>query len=211
MSETIAPMISAGEIFTLFFITLGPLKILGPFAARTQGLDPAARRGIVLRVFVLSLVVLAVGGLAGRALAINWKISLAALIIASGIIFFLVALHLVMEQYEPPHLPPAAPLPAKPLAAALQLTFPTVVTPYGVAGLIALLAATQDSVRMEMIFAIAAGVMVLNLLAMLYARALMHGAAAFGMRLLGAVLGVLQVALAVQIVIRGLQELRVLQ
>ena len=204
-------MVTPGEIFTVFFITLGPLKILGPFAARTQGLDPAAQRGIVLRVFVLSIVVVAVGGLAGRTLAINWNISLAALIISAGIIFFLVALNVIMEQYEPPHVAPPAPLPARPMAAALQLTFPTVVTPYGVAGLIALLAATHDSVRMEMIFAIAAGVMVLNFLAMLFARTLMQGGAAFGMRLLGAVLGVLQVALAVQIVIRGLRELGVLQ
>ena len=40
-----------------------------------------------------------------------------------------------------------AALPAKPLAAAIQITFPTVVTPYGIAALIALLAAADDLVR----------------------------------------------------------------
>ena len=200
-------MIGPGEIFTFFFVTLGPLKVLGPFAAQTRSLDPAAHRGVALRVFVISLIALGAGGWLGRSLAINWKVSIPALLIASGIIFFLVALQVVLEQYEPPHPHEPAPLPAQPMAAALQLTFPTVVTPYGVAALIALLAATQDSVRMEMIFGVLFGVMVLNLLAMLFARSVMRGTLLLGMRLLGAVLGVLQVALAVEIVLRGLQEL----
>jgi multiple antibiotic resistance protein len=62
------------------------------------------------------------------------------------------------------------------MAAALKLTFPTVVTPYGIAGLIVLLAATADTVREEMIFGILLVVMVLNLLAMLFARAIVQGA-----------------------------------
>lgn len=199
-------MIGPGEIFTLFFITLGPVKVLGPFAEQTRGLEPAALRGIALRVFVLSLVAVLVGGYLGRSLAINWNLSIPALLIATGIIFFLVALNLVLEQYEPAR-PAQEPLPAQPMAAALQLTFPTVVTPYGVAALIALLAATQNSYRAELIIGIVLGVMVLNLLAMLFARIVMHGPMLLGLRLLGAVLGVLQVALAVQFIIHGLTEL----
>jgi multiple antibiotic resistance protein len=203
-------LIGPGEIFTLFFITLGPLKVLGPFAQQTASLEPAAMRGIALRVFVISVVALGIGGWAGRALAINWKVSIPALLIAAAVIFFLVALSLVLEQYEPPHAHAAPPLPAKPLAAAMQLTFPTVVTPYGIAALIVLLAATQDMVREGMIFGIAFGVMVLNLLAMLFARTIMRGPMLLGMRLLGAVLGVLQVALAVQIFLGALQRLGVI-
>jgi multiple antibiotic resistance protein len=54
------------------------------------------------------------------------------------------------------------------------------------------------------------GVMVLNLLAMLFAHAVMHGMVLLGMRLLGAVLGVLQVAVAVQIVLLALKKLNLL-
>lgn len=75
--------------------------------------------------------------------------------------------------------------------------------------LIALLAATSDTVRQETIWAILVGVMVVNLLAMLSARVVMHGLVVLGMRVLGAVLGVLQVALAVQIMLRGLREIGV--
>lgn len=203
-------MFEAGEIFTLFFVTLGPLKVLGPFAQQTRGLASEAVRGIAIRVFVLSLIAVAMGGLLGRALALNWDISMPALLISTGVIFFLVALQIVLEQYEPPKEVAASTLPSDPMAAALKITFPTVVTPYGIATLIALLAATTQSVAEPMIWGILFGVMVLNLIAMLGAHAVMHGVFVLGMRLLGAVLGVLQVALAVQIVLLALQKLGVL-
>jgi len=203
-------MLGPGEIFTLFFITLGPLKVLSPFAQQTHGLAPAVVRGIAIRVFVLSLFAVAMGGLLGRALALNWDVSMPALLISTGVIFFLVALQVVLEQYEPPKEAIASSLPSDPTAAALKVTFPTVVTPYGIAALIALLAATNQSTSQAMIWGILFGVMVLNLLAMLAAHAVMHGVLLLGMRLLGAVLGVLQVALAVQIVLLALRKLDVL-
>ena len=200
-----------GELFTLFFVTLGPVKIFGPFAARTQHLDPTARRAVALRVFVVGLVVLLAGGWVGRTLATSWEISHPALLIATGIIFFIVALNLVMEQYEPPHTVATVPLPAKPMAAALQLTFPLVVTPYGIAAMVAVLSASGDTGHLQTIFAIATAIMVLNLVAMLSAQAVMRGTLAVGLRILGAILGVLQVALAVELVIRGLQELEIVR
>ena len=195
-----------GEIFALFVVTLGPFKLLAPFAAQTRNLEPAMVRSVALRAFLLSLVALGVGGYVGRELAAFWTISRPALLIATGIIFFLVALNLVLEQYEPPQ-PPARALPAEPMAAALQLTFPTLVPPYGVAALIALLAATRDVFREGMIFGAVFAVMLLNLGAMLVARRIMQGPAFLALRLLAAVLGVLQVALAVEIILRALHEL----
>jgi len=199
-------MLGPGEIFTLMFVTLGPLKLLGPFAQQTRDLDQAALRRLAFRVLVVALIAVVAGGLLGRSLLLSWNVSIPALLIASGIIFFLVALKIVLEQYEPAHATPS-PLPAAPMAATLRLTFPLVVTPYGIAALIALLASTSHGTRIELIFGILFGVMVLNLLAMLFARQLMQGVMVFVLQLLGVVLGVLQVALAVQFVIAGLQRL----
>ena len=53
--------------------------------------------------------------------------------------------------------------------------------------------------------------MVLNLLAMLYARRVMGGAVVVGMQILGAVLSVLQVGLALEMILRGLRDLGVLR
>ena len=45
-------LIGVGAIFTLFFITLGPLKILGPFAQLTRETDEATMRRIAVRAFI---------------------------------------------------------------------------------------------------------------------------------------------------------------
>jgi multiple antibiotic resistance protein len=128
----------------------------------------------------------------------------------AGVIFFLVALKQLMQQYEPPHQAAPEPLPASPVAAALSLVFPIVLTPYGIAAVIALLAASPDSMRTLTIFGLLMLVMVLNLIAMTYARRILVGSVAIVLQVLGAVLAVLQVALSVEFIIRGLRGLGVL-
>lgn len=203
-------MLGPSEIFTAFFITIGPLEVFGPFAAQTRDLAPAAIRGIALRVFVLSVVALGAGGWIGRSTVLDWDVSTPALLIAGGVILFLVALRIVLQPYDSALRAPSPPLPAAPLAAALEFAFPSVITPYGLAVLVAMLAATQDTGRIGLIFAIAFAVLVLDLLAMLFARIVMRGWVLLGMRLLGTVMAVLQVALAVQMILRAFMQLGVL-
>jgi multiple antibiotic resistance protein len=95
------------------------------------------------------------------------------------------------------------------MAAALQLTFPLIVTPYGIAALIAVFAAGREATPTQ-IYVLLGVVMLLNLLTMLFVRQIMRPPVLLVLQLVGAVLGILQVALAVQIVIRGLRELGVL-
>ena len=202
-------LVGLGAVFTLLFVTLGPLKIVGPFVQLTREADDATMKRIAVRAFVLAVIAVVVGGFLGQVLLENWGISVSALLLAGGIIFLLVGLSLVLEQYQPVH-PAPPPLPAAPMAAAMRITFPTVVTPYGIAALIVLLANSHDAARTASILAILIGVMVLNLLAMLYARRLMGGVTAMVLQVLGAVLGVLQVALAVEMILRALRQLGVL-
>jgi len=202
-------MLEFGEIFILFFVTLGPLKLLGPFCQETRDLTPGALRGIAFRVFGVGLAAVVIGGYLGTALATKWHISIPAIELTAGLILFLVAIRLVLAAYEPLPAPPP-PLPAAPMAAALRLTFPLVVTPYGIAALIALLTWTTDVHEDLAIYAVLVIVMVLNLLAMLYVREIMRGVLLLVLQVFGAVLGVLQVGLAVQIIIRGLRHLGVL-
>lgn len=206
-----APVLGISTVLVLFFITLGPFKLLGPFALQTRELDRPALRAIALRVFGVSVIATIFGGYLGMLLAAKWRISLPAMMLAAGIILFLVALQLVMKAYETPDNAPPAPLPAAPLAATLRLTFPLVVTPYGIAALIALLAARgADGLAVVSVFAVVVVVLVLDLLAMLYVREIMQGAVLLVLQILGAVLGVLQVALAIQIMMAALRHLHVL-
>ena len=201
-------MLDASQILILLFVTLGPLKILGPFVQQTRELDGSALRRLELRVFILSVVSVLVAAFLGSAMLVKWSISLPALLIAIAIIFFLVAIQVVLAQYgERQDVPP---LPQDPWAAALRLTFPTVITPYGIAAVIALLAATDDPTRVRMILALALLVMALNYVFMMFARKIMRGVFLLVLQVLGSVLGVLQVALSVQILLWALAELGVL-
>jgi multiple antibiotic resistance protein len=201
-----------GEIFTIFFITIGPLKLLGPFVQRTHGLEEATVRQIAVRAFLMATISAIAGGFLGVALRSNWHVSIGAMVIAGGLVFLLVGLRQLLEQYEPPHAPDAnmPALPASPTAAALKLLFPLVLTPFGIAAVIVLLALSTGSGRTEIIIGMVVVVMLLNLVAMLFARRIMVGATIVGLQILGAVLGILQAGLAVQIILRGLRDLKII-
>lgn len=201
-------MLDASQIFILLLVTLGPLKLLGPFAQQTRELDGPTLRRLSMRVFVISVLAVLVAAFLGSAMLAKWSISLPAILIAIGIIFFLVAIRMVLEPYTGERAAPG-PLPEEPWAATLRLTFPTVLTPYGIAAVIALVAGARDPARVQMILVLAMVVMVLNLLAMLFVRKILRGVMLLVLLVLGSVLGVLQVALSVQIVIWGLQALGV--
>lgn len=203
-------MFGPAEIFTFLFVMLGPLKLLGPFVQRTRGLDDATVRQIAFWAFVIATAGIVAGGLIGRETLAKWHVSIPALQITAGIVFFLVAIRHVLEPYEPAHAPAPEPLPPTPFAAALRLVFPMVLTPYGIAAVIALLAASTESTRMLTILGLVLVVMVLNLAAMSFGRRILVGAVVIGLQVVGAVLAVLQVALSVQIILGALRSLGVL-
>ena len=203
-------LVTYGQIFTLFFVTLGPLKIVAPFAQLTREMDERTVKHIAMRAFLIAVCALVVGGFAGRALITGWSIPVSALLLSGGIIFVLVGLKLVLEQYQPAH-PSQPPLPATEMAAAMRITFPVVVTPYGIAALIVVLANSPDATRTVAILAILLGVMVLNLLAMHYARHIMGGVTVIVLQILGAVLGVLQVAVAIEMILLALKQMNIVK
>jgi multiple antibiotic resistance protein len=138
----------------------------------------------------------------------SWTVSITALVLAGGLIFLLVGLQLVLQQYATNAAAThGADRPATPFAAAMRITFPTIVTPYGIAALIVLLATSPDAMSTLRILAMLVAVMILNLLAMLNVRRIMAGPTVVILQILGAVLGVLQVALAVQLLMRGFHRL----
>jgi multiple antibiotic resistance protein len=199
------------EIFTFLFVMLGPLKLLGPFVQRTRGLDDATVRQIAFWAFVIATVGIVAGGLVGRTVLAKWHVSLPALQITAGLVFFLVAVRHVLEPYEPAqaHAPAPEPLPPTPFAAGLRLVFPMVLTPYGIAAVIALLAASTELRRTLTILGLVLVVMALNLAAMSFGRRILVGAVVIGLQVVGAVLAVLQVALSVQIILGALRSLGV--
>ena len=203
-------LVSYGQIFTLLFVTLGPLKIVGPFAHLTREADEPRMRQIAVRSFLIAIGAAVVGGFAGRALITSWSIPVSGVLLAGGIIFTLIGLNVMLQQYQPAQAAPP-PLPPEQMAAAMRITFPIVVTPYGIAALIVVLANSPSAERTAAILLILLGVMLLNLLAMVYARRIMGGVTVMILQIVGAVLGVLQVALAIEMILLALRQMNIIK
>lgn len=193
------------NIFLMFFIMLGPIKAIGPFYAATGQLELPALRALAWKVFAFAVGGVLLAGLLGSQLLQKWQITPSIMELSAGLVFLLVALQLVLAQYEPVTHPAAAPGTTRP--ELMHLVFPVTVTPYGIAVLIALMALSGSFSRSLAILGIAVVVMLLNLLTMLFVRPIMHGLGMVTLQVLGAVLGILQVALALQIIYGALQSL----
>lgn len=202
-------MLDLTEIFTLFIVMLGPLKILGPFKQRTQQFDAGTTLRIAGWTFLISTVAIVAGAFVGRSLLLKWQVSVPALYLAAGVVFFLVAVRQLLDQYDDSH-EHAEPLPGVPFRAAARLVFPLVLTPYGIAAVIALVAASTDEARTNSIVGLAVIVMVIDLVAMLVARWIMVGFTVLVLKILGAVLAILQVALSIQIILVALRTLGII-
>jgi small neutral amino acid transporter SnatA (MarC family) len=87
---------------------------------------------------------------------------------------------------------------------------PVVLTPYGIATVIVLLSRSMESERTAIIIGLVVAVMLLNLIAMLFARRILVGVTIIVLQILGSVLGIVQAGLAIQIILRGLRELKVI-
>jgi multiple antibiotic resistance protein len=195
------------HVFTFLFLMLGPFKIIAPFSKLTKGADPALSRQIAVRAVVFSCLALLVAAVLGESFLSKYGIPLPILSLAAGIILFLVALQGIIQQFGEPtqaggEVPAATPAQTLKLAMA-PLAFPTIVTPYGIAAVVVFLALSPDMQGRLTIGAILLGIMLLNLVAMLMARRLppVMGVA---LAILGAVLGVIQVALGLQIISNSL-------
>jgi multiple antibiotic resistance protein len=201
-----ADSFSFGHMFTFLFLMLGPIKILGPFVKLTRNADAAFTRRFAIRGALLACVSLLIASAIGEHFLVQYQIRVSVLAIAAGIILFLVALRTVLEQFDSPAETVATHLEPDMRYAVSPLAFPTIVTPYGVAALIVCLALTPTHfVRME-IYGALVGLMVVNLIAMLFAKPILKYLG-LPLMLLGTVLGVIQVALGLAIIVAGLRGL----
>lgn len=195
------------KIFTFFFLTLGPKGVIGPFAQSTAGQDAGHRQKVAFATTGISLLSIVIAATIGVRVLSSWGVSTGALLIAAGIILFLIALDSIREQYNQQEPANQKNSPRKITAVrkqAFKLAFPYVVSPYGVAVVILVLTSRPAHVPIEPILAMLGGIMVLNLVVMLNAHRIVQSpyiAPVFAV--LGAVLGVLQAALGIQAILTG--------
>jgi multiple antibiotic resistance protein len=192
-------MISTEQIFTLFFIMLGPLHLLVPFNRATTELNPTQIRKLSVKSSALAGVFILIGGFLGTILLTKWKIEAPIMLLAGGIIFFLAALKpLITVATERP-----TDLLVKPSDAAL-VALKMIITPYGLAAFIVLLAESRDLSRTITILACMLVVMFLNALVMTFGKSMIIRGGGKVMPVLIMALGVLQLALALELIYQSI-------
>lgn len=195
-----------GMVFTAFFVMLGPVKIIAPFAKLTAGMEEGAARRLALEATGIACAGGIVASIFGQRILASWDISLNALRLAAGLVLLLVALRATLDQYAPPREAPTAE--GRGNLAFSPLAFPIILTPYGLAILILILAVFGGLERDAAVFAIFLLVMLLDLAVMWFARAIVRRGG-WILALFGAVLVVMQVALAIELILDALRALGV--
>ncbi|BEV67896.1 hypothetical protein Bb109J_c1316 [Bdellovibrio bacteriovorus] len=194
------------QLFTVFFIMLGPFRMIQPFAKATKDMSQSQVNSLAVKSTLVVIPILIVLGLFGRVLMENWQIPRAVLELTAGLIFAVVAFSILLkgsQKTEEKSDELAAGEPVSALGVAMKM----VVSAHGLATLIVLLAVSQDNARTLLIFAVLIGVMILNMLAMIYKRIFLGKVGVVAMQVFGVVLGVMQAGLALAIIHLSLMEL----
>ena len=197
--------ITWGMIFALLFLMLGPIKLVGPFAATTKDCDRVFRLRLATRAFLFSIAAVTIAAGLGKSMLDNFAIPVQVLQIAAGFILLLVALQAVMQQYTTTRSPEHTEPPTLALAFS-PLAFPTIVTPYGIAAvtiLITLAPTTEIGLTLTGFVYL---ILFLDWLAMLAAHLIVRWLGPL-LLLFGVILGVNQVALGLQFMLGGITGL----
>ena len=198
------------KTFIFFFITLGPVKLVMPYANLTTNADPLLRRAIAYRTFWLSTLTVVVLTFIANRLTARWDISQNAVAITGGLVLLLWGLDGTTALRRPvaPSNPPAEPSIG---LAAFPLTLPHTITPAGIAAVIYFAMTAPNSSSIAALLALLIGTMVLNLLAMLVAGTIHKSTGGVVvLTVAGNVLLLFQAALAIEILIRTFTKLGVL-
>lgn len=190
------------KLATLVFMMMGPIGLIPTFAGLTAGADPALRRRIALRAYKYACIALAIAVGIGAGVLTAWGASRPSLVAAAGLLLALTSLRHLLGGAHGGNAT-AAPPPADEKLALSPIAFPSIVTPHGVGVLIVFVSYAPTASIKATILGVALAIMTLNLLAMLYAQRLMQWIGVVPLTILGAVFGVLQVALGIEMVASG--------
>jgi multiple antibiotic resistance protein len=196
-------------VFTIFFMMLGPIKLIPSFAGLMQGADSRFKRDVAIRGVVIASVLCVFVVLAGGPLLDRYRISIDAVRIAGGLVLLIAALQVIFRQAHVSRpgsgTPTAIHLAASPVAA------PMIVPPAGVAALLIVpMFAPEFPGIMQAVAISLATIMVLNFLVMYFIDQVMKTPGLpIVLTVLGSVLIFVQAALAMQMFLTALQHLGV--
>jgi multiple antibiotic resistance protein len=200
-------------IFTIFFLTLGPLKIIPLFDRLTHDATAAYRLRVAgLATLISTIIVLMLSGV-GRNIITNWKVSPSALALAAGILLLTSALKLLSNFSLPKRIQEHPPMSDKdPRELAISpLAIPAIVTPYGLVAILAFMGNAQGRTGLELsIVAVLLLIMGMNLAGMLLTPLIVRWIGLIPLLIVGWVFAALQAALALEFILAAFRYLGVI-
>jgi multiple antibiotic resistance protein len=199
-------MITPLFIFTVFMLTLGPIKTVPAFFAMTQDQAPASARALALQGTMVATAVSIAIAVVMTGIAASWRVSPDDLRIAGGILLFTASREMIGSFGRPASPPQSAKPPQHP--AITPLAIPIIVTPWGVAAILFFADLAYDDLTMSaIVVGILLLVMLLNLIGMLLAGQIIARVGMISFQVLGWIMAVLQAAFAVDAVVTSARNL----
>ena len=197
-------MISPLEVLILFFVTLGPLKIIQPLYYLTYGMNWEVRNRIVKRAVAIATAIVLGVALIGSFIVSKWGISAPAMTITLGIILMLQSLGMIMNPPKPLQKPEHPATDTQ--IAGFPLAIPTIVTAPGITAILTIFLITKEQRPFQLIvLALLLFMMLLNLVSMLNIENTIKHIPLVAVQVVFWIFAILQATLAVEIILRSLR------
>ncbi len=214
--------------FTIFFVTLGPVKIVPPFFLMTYDQERRTIWLLALKSTVVATIIALFVAIVLSALMEKWRVSVDAIAIAGGILLLVTSIRAIGDfnllettvtkaEYDeatgkgnadPSSSALTTAWLGKPVLSPIAI--PTIITPIGVVAILfyADAALGDDDYRIQLI-GVLLEVMALNFVAMVLAGPIMRFVGVPILQTIGWLISALQAGLAVQAIIGALRRLQV--
>jgi multiple antibiotic resistance protein len=196
-------------VFTIFFLTLGPIKIIPAFSKLTREMTLQFKREVAIKGVLIAIAICLYVILLGQGILKKYQISLESLEIAGGIVLLLSALKVIFPGIQPTN-PPTPQLSALQLAIS-PVASPIIVPPVGVAAILIFVMLAPRYPGMEFVIAQALLLMLmLDFLVMFFIdRIIKVPGLMLILQIFGSVLIFVQVALAIEVILDAFKSLGV--
>lgn len=194
-------------VFTVFFMMLGPIKLIPSFSGLMQGAEVRFKRAVAIRGAVIASVLCAFVALAGGTLLSRYRISIDALRLAGGLVLLISSL---MAMFKKASSTPSGAGGRKAVQiAASPVAVPSIVPPAGIAVILLFMMNAPRIPGIAPAVAICLPIMmVLDFLVMYFIDRIMKiPGLMLILMVLGSVLVFVQVGMAMEIILTALKNL----
>jgi len=194
------------EIFTMIFVTMGPIKVLVTFAEKSSSLESALRRRIAIKAVGVATVIGLIFVFAGGILMEVFKFSATAMSLAGGLILLIYSIKSILAEGK--HGSKYTTDREAEEMAIYPLAVPLMASPMGLVTLTVISANAQvTNTEIVVLAAMLLVVMGINLVALLFVDKIMKYLSPEVLGVANRILALLLAALAMETIINGLREL----